>query len=118
MQRPSLFYLIPVNNRSFILTPLVLGHKGSKEPNANDFWTNFIAFTAEMAVICSIYCCHLLASFLIFLICLPNQTPRKALDQTSWGSVRRRLDFEQKRNTEMFLSYSLPILSLFFLFKD
>jgi hypothetical protein len=54
MQRPSLFYLIPVNNRSFILTPLVLGHKGSKEPNANDFWTNFIAFTAEMAVICSI----------------------------------------------------------------
>lgn len=36
------------------------------------------------------------------------------MDQTSWGSVRQRSDFEQKRNTEMFLSYSLPILSLFF----
>lgn len=57
-------------------------------------------------------------AFWSFWICLPNQTPRKALDQTSWGSVRRRSDFEQKRNTEMFLSYSLPILSLFFLFKD
>ena len=114
MQRPSLFYLIPVNNRSFILTPLVLGHKGSKEPNANDFWTNFIAFTAEMAVIRSIYCCHLLASFLIFLDLFTKSNSAKGFGSNKLGisQTEIRLWTEKKHRDVSFLfpSYSFPIL--------